>query len=270
MTKRQLTQSAQVAKLIKAQLKKSGIKCTAKSDNFSMGSSVDINLENQPPWVMKAIEEQTDKYEYGTFDGMTDCQGTKNRDFDGPQTKYLSINNRFTDDIKKAAWLELCDIMQELQGKEEEDPNNFRMDDAQCWGADMVWRYLISADKDWSYFKKPNRKLESTVNTEVEQFTGAYTIEEHTHTKKDMQIFICVNVERVSREEFDSERTRAKALFGWYSRKWGSTPCGFAFSSIKAAKTFAGIPTTPEDEPTKLENVTVEFVSNVVDIKDKL
>ncbi len=270
MSKRQPTQHAQVAKLIKAELRSYGIKCTVKSSSFSMGNSVDVNVENQPPWIMKAIEAQTDKYEYGTFDSMTDCQGTKNRDFDGPQTKYLSINNYYTAELKQAAWVELCDRMQELQGLEDKEPHTVRMEQANCYGSDFLYRYLNGSQSGFCYFKKPVKKLETTVSTEVEEFTGDYTIEEHTHTKRNVQIFICVNVERVSKEEFDAERKRAKALFGWYSRKWESIPCGFAFSSIKAAKTFAGIPTTPDDEPTKLENVSIECVSDVVKINQSV
>lgn len=266
MSKRQPTQHAQVAKLIKAELRQHGIKCTVKSSSFSMGNSVDINVENQPPWVMEAIKKQTDKYEYGSYCHYQDIQTTKNRDFDGPQTKYLTINNYYTEELKQAAWVELCDRMQELQGLEDKEPHTVRMEQANCYGSDFLYRYLNGSQSDFCYFKKPVKQLE-VLKPVILSTESSYTIEEHTHTKKEMQIFICINPERVSKEEFDSERKRARALFGWYSRKWGSTPCGFAFASIKAAKTFAGIPTTPEDEPTKLENITVEFVTNVIDIK---
>lgn len=147
------SQQAQVAAIIRKKLKDAGIHCTAKSSSFSMGNSVDINVENQPPWIMKAIKEQTDCYEYGTFDAMTDCQGFKNRDFDGPQTKYLSINNRFTDDVRQAAWTELRN---RLQGMDQ-----FSEDVEQATNSygpsSELYKYLTGYQKDFMYsgFMKP-------------------------------------------------------------------------------------------------------------------
>jgi len=163
MSKRQLTESAQVAKLIKAELKKSGISCTAKSDNFSMGSSVDINLENQPPWVMDAIKAQTDKYEYGTFDSMTDCQGFKNRDFDGPQTKYLSINNHYTNEVHEAA---KQFILARIEVEKFSDHDISR----------LTWEYLNGDSHLGCYFKKPHRILERLVISESQELAGGGVI----------------------------------------------------------------------------------------------
>lgn len=73
-------------------------------------------------------------------------------------------------------------------------------------------------------------------------------IEEHTHTKKGFQMFICVMPERVDRTEFDRLRDIAQTLGGWYSRPWGKTPGGFAFKDKASAEAFAN-PTdsTPPD-----------------------
>lgn len=98
---RKLTQAAKVAKIIKKQLMAQGIKCRAKSNNFSMGNSVDITVYNQPPEIMEKLNKDFGCYEYGTFDAMTDCQGTKNREFTGPQTKYLHIKNDISDEVQQ-------------------------------------------------------------------------------------------------------------------------------------------------------------------------
>ena len=153
--KRVASEQAQVAKIIKAKLKAAGIPCTTKSASFAGGDSVRITVKDQPPWIMKAIEEKTDCYEYGTFDGMTDCQGFKNRDFDGPQTKYLHIQNDISEEIQQEAWLMLCDKMQELIGRGDEKPSMVYLEQARCYGSEMVWRFIRSEDKNWSYFKKP-------------------------------------------------------------------------------------------------------------------
>ncbi|WP_420408676.1 methyltransferase [Hoeflea sp.] len=65
-------------------------------------------------------------------------------------------------------------------------------------------------------------------------------IEEHTHTKKGFQMFICILPDRVDRDEFDRLRDAARDLGGWYSRPWGKTPGGFAFKSRDNAEAFAG------------------------------
>ncbi|RVC22820.1 hypothetical protein EN879_16885, partial [Mesorhizobium sp. M7A.F.Ca.AU.002.02.1.1] len=64
-------------------------------------------------------------------------------------------------------------------------------------------------------------------------------IEEHTHTKKGFQMFICIMPERVERDEFNRLRDLAETLGGWYTKPWGKTPGGFAFKKQEAADTFA-------------------------------
>lgn len=64
-------------------------------------------------------------------------------------------------------------------------------------------------------------------------------IEEHTHTKKGFQMFICIMPDRVERAEFERLRDLAETLGGWYSKPWGKTPGGFAFKDRAAAETFA-------------------------------
>lgn len=66
-----------------------------------------------------------------------------------------------------------------------------------------------------------------------------FTIEEHTHTKRGFQMFIAYASERVDRDTFTAWLAKAKELGGWYSRKWGSTPAGFAFKEEETAKEFA-------------------------------
>lgn len=72
---------------------------------------------------------------------------------------------------------------------------------------------------------------------QVEGAAG-FTVEEHTHTKKGFQMWVAVPAERVEREIFDAMRDAARALGGWYSRKWGACPAGFAFKSPEAAQEF--------------------------------
>lgn len=68
---------------------------------------------------------------------------------------------------------------------------------------------------------------------------GGFLISEHTHSKRGFQMWIVSPVQRVGRETFSAWLEKAKARKGWYSRKWGSSPAGFAFKSAEAANEFA-------------------------------
>lgn len=72
---------------------------------------------------------------------------------------------------------------------------------------------------------------------EIETPEG-FTVSAHTHTKKGFQMYIVESAERVERETFMEWLNKAKTLRGWYTRKWGSTPAGFAFKEQAAAAKF--------------------------------
>src|SRR3990167_4720445 len=96
---RTLTQSAQTSKLIKNILKKEypSVDFSVTSDNFANGNSVDVRWTDGIP--TKEIESFLRQFEYGSFDGMTDCYNYDNK-HDHPQAKYvhasrsISENNR--------------------------------------------------------------------------------------------------------------------------------------------------------------------------------
>lgn len=94
---RKLTPAAQAAKMIKSELKKAfpSVVFRVVSDNYSMGDAVRIS------WVDGVTTEQVNdiarKYQYGSFDGMTDSyEYTNNRD-DIPQTKYVQLARNYSD-----------------------------------------------------------------------------------------------------------------------------------------------------------------------------
>ncbi|MEM9128316.1 MAG: hypothetical protein AAGA97_01165 [Pseudomonadota bacterium] len=68
---------------------------------------------------------------------------------------------------------------------------------------------------------------------------GGFSISEHTHTKRGFQMWIVSPAQRVERETYNAWLAKAKELKGWYSRKFGTTPAGFAFKDAEIAKQFA-------------------------------
>ncbi len=99
-----LSSQAQVAKLCRQYLKSIGVKGSCTSKSFAGGTSVDVEYNDQSPAMDKQINTQLSQYKYGSFDGMTDSYNYTNSRDDIPQTQYMHINNRFSDELKQNAW----------------------------------------------------------------------------------------------------------------------------------------------------------------------
>lgn len=82
------TESAKTAKLIREILKREypDVKFSVTSDNFANGDSVDISWVDGMP--SKDIDSFARQFEYGSFDGMTDCYNYDNKR-EHPQAKYV-------------------------------------------------------------------------------------------------------------------------------------------------------------------------------------
>mgnify|MGYP007083427354 CR=1 FL=1 len=82
----------------------------------------------------------------------------------------------------------------------------------------------------------------------------AYTIEKHYHTKGAFDMWLVLPRERLTDEGFKHARARCELAGGWYSRRWGTTPGGFAFkdqakAEAWAAEQFGGQAPTPPTDP---------------------
>lgn len=106
---------------------------------------------------------------------------------------------------------------------------------------------------------------------------GGVSIEKHTHTKKQTDMWICVLNENLAKDEFYALRTQAKSMGGWYSRKWRDTPGGFAFPSEVEARSFVEAiapeaiadaePESVQDQETEnTENTAAEKGEDISDI----
>jgi hypothetical protein len=97
---RQLRQSSICAKAIRAELKKefSGIKFQVTSKSYSGGNSVDVFWIDGPS--TDSVRKVIGKYQYGHFDGMTDCYDYSNRRENIPQVKFVFANRRMSSETK--------------------------------------------------------------------------------------------------------------------------------------------------------------------------
>lgn len=100
---KELSNHAKVAKLCRAYLKSLGIKGRCTSQSYSMGDNVNVEVEDLSPSMTQKLIEEFAKYQYGHFDGMTDSYNYDNCDSSIPQTKYLFVNNSYSDIMRNKA-----------------------------------------------------------------------------------------------------------------------------------------------------------------------
>jgi hypothetical protein len=122
--------------------------------------------------------------------------------------------------------------------------------DSSGWSINKIELYHGAKSVPVGRWCVPERVERSTPTTNTKPSAHGYTIEQHYHEKRGYDFFICVPLSRLERDEFTSERDRAKDNGGWYSRKWGQTPGGFAFKSEDQARSFTGPPDNEPPPPT--------------------
>lgn len=66
-----------------------------------------------------------------------------------------------------------------------------------------------------------------------------YEIQKHYHTKRGADMYLVVLTNRVDDSEFSRLKRSATDAGGWYSRKWGRCPTGFAFGTPEQASSWA-------------------------------
>ncbi len=103
--KKQISDHAAAAKLIRAELKANGIKASVRASTASMTSSVDIYLADcVAPWTLKEIKLFCSQFQYGNFDGMTDSYDYSNTREDLPQVRFVFVHNGTSDDDRQRAY----------------------------------------------------------------------------------------------------------------------------------------------------------------------
>lgn len=115
-------EAAKAAAMIRAELKKNGIAASVKSRVYSMGSSVDVRLlADYCPATVAKINEFCGRFQYGHFDGMTDCYEYSNRDESIPQAKFVHVETRYSDELRAAA----RDYVANIRGIQEHEVEHY-------------------------------------------------------------------------------------------------------------------------------------------------
>lgn len=108
MTKR-ISDHAAAGKLIRAELKKQGIKASVRGQSYSGGDSITVRIDVQQadrvlvPAAQEAIQAFCRQFEMGTFNGMEDIYEYTNRNDDLPQVKFVFVQFEYGDLEQKAS-----------------------------------------------------------------------------------------------------------------------------------------------------------------------
>ena len=97
---KQLSEQAQVAKLLKKKAKELGINVTrCRSSSFAGGDSVSIRFDSGSDDAVKQLQDYSSQFKQGHFNGMEDIYEYSNSRDDVPQTKWLRLNDDRADKI---------------------------------------------------------------------------------------------------------------------------------------------------------------------------
>lgn len=128
---------AAAAAAIRAELKRHGIKASVRSESYSGGSSITVDLQQDlSPAAVAEIKGFCNQYVRGSFDGMTDCYHYDNTRQDLPQVSYVFVNMDYSEEAKQAA-------------------RDYVAARYVAWNNDTVWAALYREHSDFWKARKP-------------------------------------------------------------------------------------------------------------------
>lgn len=120
--KKEISSHAGAAKMIRAYMKANGIAGSVRSSSYSMGSSVNVNVQDLNPDQYAELKSYVNQFQYGHFDGMYDIYEMSNNREDIPQVKYAFVNNKMSDELAQ----KIYDFAKGYFAGMEDAPENFQ------------------------------------------------------------------------------------------------------------------------------------------------
>ncbi|EIY4766804.1 methyltransferase [Vibrio cholerae] len=255
-----LTQGArgqkEVAINLRAELKKHwpGHKFSVRGDRGGYSSCIRVSWTDGP--TKQQVEEILDRYQGGSFNGMTDCYDHESTPF---TTVFGSVDYLFFERDKSEELIE-----QAISKVKEEHPNadsaevtaaNYKKGALYCispvlgGSSNFSWQRLIAeaANEIDAYTppapKKAKASQEESDQNESEaapQFAlKTEEVQTTTHGKTGADLFVVQLSDRIEKEEFKNLCELSKTFGGYYSKfnRDGAIP-GFQFFSMNEAQQF--------------------------------
>ena len=101
---KKISRQAAAAKMIRAYMKANGIAGSVRSQGYSMGSSINVNVQDLNPIQYAALNSYGRQFEYGSFNGMEDIYEYNNVNDSIPQVSYVFVNNKMSDELGQAIY----------------------------------------------------------------------------------------------------------------------------------------------------------------------
>lgn len=251
---------ARASKHMKRELREAfpGVKFSVRSDSYSMGDSVDVTWTNGP--TSEQVKTITRKYQQGSFNSMEDIYEDDKSAFSDAvgtvlgQSKHVFEKRGYDDRLCEAAARAWCDHKQlefhgmngyvEFRGGNESlhmVAYNLLRPVVIPAGAKVVGIELVDHDfvvaLESPAVDQPATTDDDPVPTDPAPTSA--TIQKHRHTKRGFDFWLIPTGRGLDSSTFDRLRDACNSAGGWYSRKWGTTPGGFAFKSEAKALEFA-------------------------------
>jgi hypothetical protein len=147
-----MTNAAIAAKEIRTRLKAAGIKARVRSENYSGGNSVNVDLNDETPEVMKRAQAIADPFQYGHFDGMTDSYHISNDRNDLPaQARFVFVTNHISREMAQTVWSFIREHFADALGAPEllEDARKQNIRVMDQWVDQFVWREFHREDSEF-------------------------------------------------------------------------------------------------------------------------
>ena len=242
---------------LKAELNRTfpGVKFSVKSESYSGGDAIRVQWEFGP--TTKAVSAIGDKYQQGSFDGMTDCYDY-NHDNVWPDVfggaKYVTESRRFPEPFYEQVGRALCVLQKvEYAGQytklfgDADRRDLFQYVNELLDRTDFPPGATFQGVEHWEWENAPDyywcRLKFNVPSPATPKAIGSgdtpVTLVETKHTKLGSTLFVVQLGRRVERRVYEQLHQMARTHGGYYSsyRRDGAIP-GFIFKSREPAEKF--------------------------------
>lgn len=250
---------ARAAKNLKTELSQKwpDVRWSVTSESYSMGNAVRIGWTDGP--TRDQVREISYKYQYGRYDHRQDM-ATSDNSAEGKaveivlgRASHVSESRR----ISEAAQNAILELIERQDAKHRDGHSAASLAHEIAHDTDLTAGTLVALEPEanragWSAVIElpPEPKPSTQANAQPIAENGhRCDVQKHFHTKRQADFWLVVLADKVERDTFEQLRDDCKTAGGWYSRKFGRCPGGFAFNNEDDAQAFAAQLRGNDDEP---------------------
>lgn len=148
---------AQAAAMIRQYMRANGIVGKVRSKSYSMGSSVNVNVQDLPPQQYQALNEYANQFQYGSFNGMIDLYEYDNRNDSLPQVKFVFVNNSISNEMDQVIWNFMLGYYAGMENAPQSAVagGSFYNERFGAYGQDLAFRLFrgVSSNAFWDFYQ---------------------------------------------------------------------------------------------------------------------